>query len=122
MTAYFIVRQIKVTDPLFAKLQYRYVSILRFIPEYFEYAPCIRERISSSLHCSGEYEQLIGAVEGGGNSTDLCCGHHGFKECLVAQSASCGSGRAASSEAADYAKMFLDKALGFVAQECNRAG
>ena len=91
--------------------------------EYFEYAPCIRERISSELYCNGEYDKLIASVEQESNSTDLCCNHHGFKECLVSQSVSCcpQCGRRAS-EASDYARMFLDKALGFVAQECNRAG
>ena len=97
--------------------------ILYIFAEYFEYAPCIRERISSELYCHGEYDKLIASVEHESNSTDLCCNHHGFKECLVSQSVSCcGPQCGRASEASDYARMFLDKALGFVAKECNRAG
>ena len=74
------------------------------------------------MYCHGEYDRLLASVEHESNSTDLCCNHHGFKECLVSQSVSCGNSRVSSSEASDYARMFLDKALGFVAQECHRAG
>ena len=91
------------------------------VAEYFEYAPCIRERISSEFYCNEQYDRLIASVEQQSNSTDLCCDHHGFKECLVSQSASCCP-QCRVSVASDYARMFLDKALGFVAQECNRAG
>ena len=117
------------TDPLCAQShtgihQFILANVTDYIfPEYFEYAPCIRERISSELYCNGEYDKLIASVEHESNSTDLCCNHHGFKECLVSQSVSCcGPQCGRASEASDYARMFLDKALGFVAQECNRAG
>ncbi len=51
--------------------------------------------------------------------------HHRFKECLVSKSDSCCPECLNNEDAelpSSYAKMFLEKALGFVTKECNRAG
>lgn len=50
-----------------------------------------------------------------------CSNHHHFKECLILKSDSCCPD-CREAVPANYARMFLDKALGFVTKECNRAG
>jgi hypothetical protein len=85
--------------------------------EYFQYAGCIRDRISSTQYCNDDYNKLIASVEQEANKTDLCCNHHVFKECLIAKSDSCCP-ECAEAVPSNYARMFLDKALGFVLNEC----
>ncbi|XP_018015295.1 uncharacterized protein LOC108672177 [Hyalella azteca] len=99
---------------------------------YLEYAPCMKKMYISSDHCGDHYKYLADLVQGNAANQDLmCCAHHKFRQCVLSETPrECGrtvsTGDAADARsreqraisATQFVTSMLDRALGFLLQQC----
>ncbi|XP_026479775.1 uncharacterized protein LOC113386193 [Ctenocephalides felis] len=104
--------------------------------EYLTHAPCIKQAVTDARHCGGAYRQLAEMVVTGddyltggdpsgnnGGRAGLCCAYESFSRCVVSVSRMrCDlddRARTGEHSASKLARQVLDKALGFLGEQCH---
>jgi len=92
--------------------------------DYFRHADCIKEKSMNPEHCGDFYTRMIEMMRGNNAALqrELCCSHSSFKECVIAETEACpceGEACGQGMQATGFARVMLDKALGFLLKQCH---
>ncbi|XKL64035.1 hypothetical protein PGB90_004121 [Kerria lacca] len=82
--------------------------------DYLKHAPCMRATLTDDSHCGRHYRHLVSQVFGEPATPALCCSLFRFRECLLDQTQ-----RSCNKDAYPFAKQILDKAMGFLQDQCS---
>ncbi|XP_012267394.2 uncharacterized protein LOC105692647 [Athalia rosae] len=95
-------------------------SVSTYQAEYLQHATCIKATVTEAEHCGGQYAALVDEVSRGQVARNsLCCSHHRFRSCVIAEARlRCDAGQG-EGPAARFSRQVLDKALRFLQDQCH---
>ncbi|XP_012280884.1 uncharacterized protein LOC105699978 [Orussus abietinus] len=94
-------------------------SVPTYQSEYLIHASCIKATVIEEAHCGTHYAALVEEVSKRQVArTSLCCSHHHFRTCVVAETRKKCDNNQNAGPAARFSRQVLDKALSFLRDQC----